>query len=120
MKTDTMEPHVEEQTSPVRNESSQKSNGQKIDSLQKILSTLVGHMITVVDPQTYAPTLTGYEIEPTAYKAKVVSCEHGILRLLMEYMSDPRSKTKERAQLFVPVEQIKRVMVAKSQKLISL
>ena len=115
MKTDTMEPNAETQT-----EISQKDNGQKIDSLEKVLSTLVGHIITVVDPQTYAPTLTGYEIEPTAYKAKVISCENGILRLLLEYLSDPRNKTKERAQLFVPVDQIKRVMVAKSQKLVSL
>lgn len=90
------------------------------DALDQILSNLSGNIVTVVNPQSYTPTLTGYKIDASAYKAKVVSCEKGILKLLMDYLSDPHKKVKERAYQFIPVNWIKRVMISKSDKLISL
>jgi hypothetical protein len=95
-------------------------NGQNIDSLEEILGSLVGQVITVINPQTYTPTLTGYKIDSSAYRAKVMSCENGILRLLFEFLCDPHRKTKEKAQQFVPVDQVKRVMISPKLKLVTL
>jgi|GEM_PF-2410391 len=87
---------------------------------EKILAGMLGHSITVVNPQRYTPTLTGYKIEPEAYKARVVSCEDGILKLLTSFLCDPHKKTKEKAFQFVPIDQIKRVMISESQRLVTL
>jgi len=95
-------------------------NGQKTGALEKILAKLTGQVITVINPQTYTPTLTGYKIDSAACKAKVISCENGILRLLVEYLSDPRRKVTEKAQQFVPVDQIKRIMISKSERILTL
>ena len=95
-------------------------NGQTIGSMEDVLHGLVGHVITVINPQTFTPTLAGYKIDSSAVKAKVLSCENGLLRLLTEFLSDPHRKVKEKAQLFVPVAHVKRVMVSQSTKLLTL
>ncbi len=95
-------------------------NGNHNDALDELLSGLTGHIVTVINPQSYTPTLTGYKIDASAYKAKVVSCEKGILKVMMDYLSDPHKKLKERAYQFIPTTWIKRVMISKSEKLISL
>ena len=95
-------------------------NGRTAASLETILTKLIGQVITVINPQTYTPTLTGYKIDSSAYKAKVISCDNGILRLLVDYLSDPRKKVTEKAQQFVPVDQIKRILISKTQRIVTL
>jgi len=89
-------------------------------TFDEILGGLIGKIVTVINPQCYTPTLTGYKIDAEAYKAKVVSCENGILRLLTEYLCNPREKIREKAYQFIPVDQIKRIMISKRERLLNL
>lgn len=89
-------------------------------SFEDVLKDCVGKVITVINPSTYIPTLTGYKIDATSYKAKVISCEDGILRILIDYLSDPRQSKKEKAYQFVPTDQIKRIMVSKSERFVTI
>ena len=85
-----------------------------------ILDEWIGQVVTVINPLSYIPTLTGCKVDTEAYKAKIVSCENGILKILVEYLSDPRKKIKEKAFQFIPVDQIKRIMISKSERLLNL
>jgi hypothetical protein len=64
--------------------------------------------------------MTGYTISSEVYKAKVVSLENGTIKILTEFLSDPHKKIKEKALQYIPVDQIKRVTISKSDRLISL
>ena len=86
----------------------------------EILGGLRGQVVTVVNPQSYIPTLTGYKVDVESYKAKVVSCENGILRILIDYLKDPRRKIKEKAYQIIPIDQIKQVMISKTERLVTL
>lgn len=87
---------------------------------EEILGDLIGQVITVVNPQSYIPTLTGYRIDVETYKAKVLSCENGILRILIDYLKDPRKNLKERAFQFIPIDQVKQVMISKNDRFLTL
>ena len=89
-------------------------------SFVDVFRGLIGQVITVVNPESYIPTLTGFKVDVETYKARVVSCDHGVLKILIEFLSDPHKKLKEKAYQFVPIDQIKRVMISKSEKLVSL
>lgn len=89
-------------------------------SMNDILQALMGQVVTVVNPQSYIPTLTGYKIDVETYKAKVVSYEDNTLKVLTEYMRDPHKKVKEKVYQFVPREQIKRVTVSQTERFITL
>lgn len=89
-------------------------------SMHDILHALMGQVVTVVNPQSYIPTLTGYKIDVETYKAKIVSYEDNTLKVLTEYMRDPHKKVKEKVYQFVPREQIKRVTVSQTERFITL
>lgn len=89
-------------------------------NLEEILEGLIGQIIIVINPLSYIPTLTGPKIDVNTYKAKVVSCENGILRILIDYLRDPHKNVKEKAYQFVPIDQIKRVMISKTERFVTL
>jgi hypothetical protein len=81
---------------------------------------LVGQLITVINTQSYVRTLTGYTVDVETYKAKVVSYEDETLKILTEYVKDPRTKTKEKVYQFIPLTQIKRVTISPSEKFLAI
>lgn len=89
-------------------------------SMEEVCKALIGQVVTVINPQSYIPTLTGYKIDVQTYKAKIVSFEDKTLKILTEYMSDPHKKVKEKAYQFIPIQQVRRVTVSQSDRFISL
>jgi hypothetical protein len=89
-------------------------------SFDEILTGLTGQIVTIINPLSYIPTLTGCKVDTETYKAKVISCENGILKILVEYVSDPRKNIREKAYQFIPIDQIKRIMVSKSERIVTL
>lgn len=89
-------------------------------SFGEVLGGLRGQVVTVVNQTSYIPTLTGFKVDVESYKAKVVSCENGILRILIDYLKDPRRKIKEKAYQIIPLEQIKQVMISKTERLVTI
>lgn len=89
-------------------------------SINEVCTSLIGQVVTVINPQSFITTLTGYKIDVQTYKAKVVSYEDHTLKILTEYMSDPHKKVKEKAFQFIPGQQIRRITISQSERFISL
>lgn len=89
-------------------------------SVDEVLQALVGQVVTVINPQSYVRTLTGYEIDVETYASKVISYEGKTLKILTEYVRDPHKKAKEKVYQFIPLQQIKRVTISKTEKFITL
>lgn len=89
-------------------------------SVDEVLQALVGQIVTVINPQSYVRTLTGYEIDVETYASKVISYEGKTLKILTEYVRDPHKKAKEKVYQFIPLQQIKRVTISKTEKFITL
>ncbi len=89
-------------------------------TLGEILNFLVGSVVTIVNPQSYSRTLTGYKIDTEPYKAKVISYEDRTLKILIEYEKDPAKKILEKAYQLIPYEQITRVSVSPTERFIML
>ncbi|MHC4944786.1 MAG: hypothetical protein ACYTG7_17360 [Planctomycetota bacterium] len=89
-------------------------------TIDDVCKTLVGQVVTIINPQSYIPTLTGYKIDVQTYKAKVLGYEGHTLKILTEYISDPHKKVKEKAFQFIPGQQIRRVTISQSDRFISL
>lgn len=89
-------------------------------SIHDILTTLQGQVVTVINPQSYVRTLTGYEVDVETYNAKILSYEGETLKVLTEYVKDPHKKAKDKVYQFIPVAQIRRVTVSKSERFITI
>jgi len=89
-------------------------------TIEEVCNSLIGQVVTVINPQSYIPTLTGYKIDVQTYKAKVLAYEGDTLKILTEYVSDPHKKVKEKAYQFIPSQQIRRITVSQSERFISL
>jgi hypothetical protein len=89
-------------------------------TIDEVCKALIGQVVTIINPQSYIPTLTGYKIDVQTYKAKVLGYESHTLKILTEYISDPHKKVKEKAFQFIPGQQIRRVTISQSERFISL
>ena len=90
------------------------------NSLDEILQVLVGQLVTVVNPQSYVRTLTGYKIDVETYTAKVMSYEGETMKILTEYVRDPHQKSKDKVYQFIHKDQIKRVTISKNERFLTL
>jgi hypothetical protein len=88
--------------------------------MEEVFKTLVGKVVTVVNPESYIRTLTGFTIDKETYNGKVISYEEGTLKLFIEYIYDPHKKIKEKMFEFIHVDHIKRVAISKPERLIFL
>ena len=89
-------------------------------TMEDAFKILIGQVITVINTQSYVRTLTGYRVDVEVYKAKVISYEGETLKIITEYVKDPRKKMKEKIYQFIPLAQIKRVTISSTEKFIAL
>jgi hypothetical protein len=89
-------------------------------TIADVLTALEGQIVTVVNPQSYTRTLTGYRVDVETYNAKVISFTDGCLKMLTEYVPDPHKKVKEKVYQFVGLENIKRLGISKTEKFVFL
>ena len=89
-------------------------------TMEDAFSVLVGHLVTVINTQSYERTLTGWKVDVDVYKAKVLSYEKDTLKFITEYVKDPHKKVKEKVFQFIPLSQIKRVTISPTEKFITI
>ena len=89
-------------------------------TIEDVLKVLEGQVVTIVNPQSYIRTLTGFTIDEETYSAKVMSFDSGTVKVLTEYTVDPKTKAREKMFQFVRVDHIKRVAISKTERLIFL
>jgi hypothetical protein len=90
------------------------------ESISEVLESLIGHVVTVINPHSYIPTITGYKIDAEAYGAKIVSINNGMMKVVTELLSDPHKNVKEKAVQFIPTGEIKGITLSKKSKIITI
>jgi hypothetical protein len=85
-----------------------------------ILKSLIGNVVTVVNPQSYEEMPVGHQIKPGFYRAKVLSMGEDFFAVVSEHQHAGKHAKKEPVKQFIPIREIKRVSVLKSERLIHL
>ena len=87
-------------------------------TFREILKAMVGHVVTVVNPESYEAAPLGYQIKAACYKAKVTGITDDYLILLGEFTPAGKGAKKEPVKSFVPLAMVKRVSIMKTDRLI--
>jgi hypothetical protein len=103
--------------SPAMSESQPEAPAVENRAFTDILKSLLGHTVTVVNPESYEHAPVGHQIKPGFYRAKLVSMGTDYIALMTEDKK-PGKDVKEPVKQFMPITRIKRVSVMKSGKLI--
>jgi len=84
-------------------------------SFVDILRSLIGKVVTVVNPESYEDAPIGHQIRAGFYRAKPVGLGRDYLIVVTEY----KHKTdKEPVKQYIPITKIKRVSMMKTELLI--
>ena len=85
---------------------------------RSVLKSLVGQVVTVVNPESYEHAPVGHQIKTGFYRAKVTGVGQDCVVLVTEFDKKGKDAGKERVRQYIPVERVKRVSVMSSEKLI--
>ena len=80
--------------------------------------SLIGHAVTVVNPESFEKVPVGYQIKPGFYRAKVAGMGTDYVTLLTEQKKPGKEEKGEPVKQFIPLNRIKRNSLMKSDRLI--
>ena len=83
-----------------------------------ILRSLVGKVVTVVNPESYEHAPLGFTLKAGFYKAKVASLGNDYFVLITEHKKAGKDAGKEPVKQFLPFGVVKRISLMKSECLI--
>ena len=89
-------------------------------SFSDLLESLLGKVVTIVNPESYEDAPVGHQIRAGFYRAKPIGMGKDYLILRTEYVHKGRDAGKEPVQQYIPLDKIKRISVMKSERLIHL
>jgi len=87
-------------------------------TFQEVLKGLVGQTVTIVNPESYESAPVGYKLTTGFYKGKVTALGNDYLVVVTEF--ERKKGTKEPVKQFVPLNNIKRVSILKSERILHL
>ena len=90
-------------------------------SFQDILTSLVGSVVTVANPESFEHAPMGRQLKAGIYKAKLVSMGRDYLVLLTEDVKQGKrgeEPTKEPVKQYIPISRIKRFSHMKSDRVL--
>jgi hypothetical protein len=87
-------------------------------TFHEILKSLIGHVVTVVNPESYEAAPLGYQIKAACYKAKITGLTDDYMTIVSEFTPAGKAAKKEPVKSFVPIAMIKRISVMKTDRLI--
>ena len=82
-----------------------------------ILNSLVGHTVTIVNPESYEKSHVGHQIKPGFYRAKLTEIGSDYIALITEDKKPGKDKGDPVKQ-FMPIARIKRISMMKSERVI--
>ena len=85
-------------------------------SFQDILQSLVGKTVTIVNPQSYEAAPVGFKLTEGFYRAKVTAMGRDYIVLYTEF--ERKKGAAEPAKQWLPITQIRRVSVLKTECLL--
>ena len=89
-------------------------------SFQELLKSLVGQVVTIVNPESYEDAPVGHQIRAGFYRAKPMGLgkDYLIVATEMHHATRGADKEKEPVRQYIPLSQIKRISLLKAEKLI--
>ena len=87
-------------------------------SFQDLLKSLMGQVVTMVNPESYEDAPVGHQIRAGFYKAKPIGLGKDYLIVATEYVHTGREASKEPVRQYIPLTNIKRISIMKGEKLI--
>ncbi len=97
---------------------SEAAPGVENRSFHDILKSFVGKTVTVVNPESYEGAPIGYALKTGFYKAKVSGMGRDYIVLITEFAPAGRKAINEPAKQFVPIANVKRVSMTKSERIL--
>jgi cytochrome c oxidase assembly protein subunit 15 len=89
-------------------------------NINDVLKSLIGHAVTVVNPESFEKMPVGYQIKPGFYRAKVSGMGNDYLVLLTEQKKPGKEEKGEPVKQYIALSCIKRVSLMKSDRMIHL
>ncbi|MHC4933395.1 MAG: hypothetical protein ACYTGV_14525 [Planctomycetota bacterium] len=89
-------------------------------SFVDVLMSMMGKVVTVVNPESYESAPVGHQLREGFYPAKVVGVGRDYLVVVTEYVKKGKDARKEPVKQYIPVEKIKRLSLMKNERLIHL
>ena len=89
-------------------------------TFQELLKSLIGQIVTIVNPESYEDAPVGHQIRAGFYRAKPVGLGKDYLVVATELIhpAKPGDQQKEPVRQYIPIDQIKRVSILKTERLI--
>ena len=84
---------------------------------QSVLKSLVGKVVTIVNPESFEDAPVGNRLTTGFYRAKVIGVQADYVAVATEYVHK-RGGSKEPVKQFIPLTQVKRVSLMKSDRII--
>ncbi len=85
------------------------------ESFREVLQSVVGKVVTMVNPESLEEAPTGYQLSRGFYRAKVVAVSDDYVAIVVEFIHRRGEKSKEPVKQYIPFGRIKRLSVAKSE-----
>lgn len=83
--------------------------------LAEVLTSLIGKVVTMVNPESLEEAPTGYQLIQGFYRAKIMSVGTDHVAIVVEFVHRRGEKTKEAVKQFVPFHRIKRLTLTKAE-----
>ncbi len=100
-----------------------KARGSR-DSFERLLRSLVGKTVTVIDPESYEEAPVGHRIQAAIYKAQLLGVGDDYITLASQFVhrgpGAVNGSKRETIRHYVPLDRIKRVSLLAKQAMIHL
>lgn len=90
----------------------------ELHTVSDVLKSMVGRLVTMVNPQSLEGAPVGYRLTTGFYKAKIRAVEPEMLTVATEFT--PHRAEKEPVKQFIPINSVKRISVMKQEIMIHL
>ncbi|MFH0946542.1 MAG: hypothetical protein V2A76_15205 [Planctomycetota bacterium] len=94
--------------------------GEAPQSFADVFRSLLGKVITCVNPESLEDAPMGYQLTTGFYRVKILAVNPDFVTVATELVHKGRDATKEPVRQYIPLEAVKRISIAKSDILIHL
>ena len=84
----------------------------------EIVKSLMGQIVTIVNPESYEDAPVGHQIRAGFYRAKLIGLGNDYVILATELVHTGKESAKEPVRQYIPLAKIKRISILKGEKLL--
>ncbi len=106
--------------SPQGIEAAEPKKTPQLNQYAEVIRSLVGKVVTMVNPESLEDAPMGYQLTTGFYRAKILSVQDDFATIATELLHKGKETVREPVKQFIPLTRIKRVTIAKSDVLLHL